>query len=117
MKKTLTRLTAITVATLFLIFMLGNTAFTHIHTLDNGNVIAHSHPYLPGNHTHSQAQLSGINLLNISAGQVAAAVPVAAPAPATVSVAPAADRVPAATVTILRRTIPRRGPPSGIITL
>lgn len=49
---------------LFALFVCANTLCLHIH-VDDGAIVAHSHPYLPSaHHSHSGSQSVGLALVN-----------------------------------------------------
>lgn len=51
-------------------FTLGNSLFVHTHVLDNGRIIAHSHPFIPGSH-HSHTATALLSLAQLGAEMAA----------------------------------------------
>jgi len=54
------------------LLILNNSLFVHVHTLSNGEIITHAHPFFPkaesqetsGNHSHNKNEIQIYNILN-----------------------------------------------------
>ena len=51
-------------------FLLGNSLFVHTHVLDDGHIIAHSHPFIPGSH-HGHSDTALLSLAELGAEMTA----------------------------------------------
>lgn len=64
----LTRLLVAALVAVFVNFMFANTVFMHSHTLSDGSLVCHSHPFQhTGTHSHSAASLNTISAFNSAA--------------------------------------------------
>lgn len=62
-------------------FMTANTIFMHTHRCIDGNVVTHSHPYVPSSHhTHSAQAFGAIDAFNLAAGSLNTAAATVLPA-------------------------------------
>lgn len=79
MAKRLYKSVALALIALLVNFVFANTVFVHTHISDSGRQVTHSHPYLPGGHSHTQTSLDQIGSFNLAASAFQSVAPAPAP--------------------------------------
>lgn len=116
MKQKATRIVTILMMFVLAHFVLANTVFMHSHRCFDGNVVTHSHPYLPSaHHNHSQQALDSISVLNIMAGSMNASPYLSVGAAYIYAYAIIADACSTAAPTRDVHISALRGPPAPIL--
>ncbi|MDE6383848.1 MAG: hypothetical protein K2J17_07870 [Paramuribaculum sp.] len=79
MVKRLYKSVALVLMVLLVNFVFANTVFIHTHMSATGCPVTHSHPYLPGGHSHTQSSMDQIGSFNLAASAFQGAVSIEAP--------------------------------------
>lgn len=110
MCKNLYKSIAVALIALLANFVLANTVFVHTHLSASGIPVTHSHPYLPGGHSHSSVSFDSIGGFNCAASAFEGSATLLSTAPAAVYCRMAVGDIRATEVGFINCTT-LRGPP------